>query len=83
VQREHSVVGLCAHDGFAGGEQFKADQYAEKRSDAEEEEDAPEVEQTDALVVGGEYPAEDAGISGFTEKTAVAGCRGGYITHKF
>ena len=63
VQGEDGIVGLRTHDRLPRREQLEAQQQAEKHCETEEEDNAPEVEQADAFVVGRQKPVEDTGIN--------------------
>ena len=59
VHGEELVVGVGLDEVAGGGEQFETDEQGEESADEEEERDGEQVEQGDALVVGGEQPRAD------------------------
>ena len=65
VHGEELVVGFRTDQHAAGGQEMNADHGGEDAANEEENRDGGEVEQGDALVVGGEQPRTDAGsVSG-------------------
>ena len=57
---EELVISIGLHQVARGREQFQADEQREEAADEEEECDGDEIEQRDALVVGGEQPRPDS-----------------------
>src|SRR4029077_19219440 len=60
VHGEELVIGVGLHQVAGGSEQLETDQQGEKATDEKEERDREQVEERNALVVGGEHPRGDA-----------------------
>ena len=58
--REELIVGVGLDQVAGGREQFETDEQREESANEKEERDRDQVEQRDALVVGGEQPGTDA-----------------------
>src|SRR5207248_2139564 len=60
VHGEELVVGVRLHQVPGGSQQLEADKQRKEAADEKEERDRDQIEQGDALVVGGEKPRSDA-----------------------
>ena len=60
VHGEELVIGVGLHQVAGGGQQLEADEQREEAADEKEERDRDQIEQGDALVVGGQKPRIDA-----------------------
>jgi hypothetical protein len=62
VEREHTVVGVRAHDGPVGREVLDPEGHGEEAADDERQCGEHQVHQGDALVIEGEQPGLDPGV---------------------
>jgi hypothetical protein len=63
VQRKKGVVGLRVDELLARRDEFEAHENTERRPDEKKETHRYGVEETDPLVVGREYPGENARVA--------------------
>jgi hypothetical protein len=62
VKGEERVIGLGRNDMHAGPDELKTHGKAEAHTDGEERERREQVQEADPLMIGCEYPSENAGI---------------------